>query len=384
MQVFNLYFKILRQNIGIMAMYLGIFIGIVVMVIVPQVVEQEKKGYVQSSCDFAVFDYDDSSLSKGLVSYLESVHHLEAIENDEKETIQDELYATNVQAVIRINEGYEEAFVNGTIEEQLEVFTVPDTIYSELFAQNLNSFLSVVNTYVEAGVGIDEALIKAEESMEVSVDVSFANADEISPEGELHYFFKYLAWIFIAMCVNAITMVLVVIDKKGVKERIQCSSYKFSRLNMEVSLGVMVTGIVIGAITNIVAFLVFNKEMLQPTAILYVLNSFCMIAIALSIAFLVAKLTDNPQVISMMSNVLSLGMAFLCGVFVPMDLLGDTVIKIAHFLPVYWYVRAIEVIDTFSADKAGTLATHMLIQLLFAAAILCVGLIVAKRKRQSN
>ena len=30
-------------------------------------------------------------------------------------------------------------------------------------------------------------------------------------------------------------------------------------------------------------------------------------------------------------------MSFLCGVFVPLDIMGKGVKTVAHFLPVYWY-----------------------------------------------
>ena len=74
----------------------------------------------------------------------------------------------------------------------------------------------------------------------------------------------------------------------------------------------------------------------------------------------------------------------MCGIFVPMEYLSDTVIKLAHFLPAYWNVKAIQVIDNFKPQDASTLAAYMGIQVLFAVAILCVGLVVARRKRVAD
>ena len=39
-------------------------------------------------------------------------------------------------------------------------------------------------------------------------------------------------------------------------------------------------------------------------------------------------------------NTISLGMCFLCEVFVPMELIGDNVKIVAQFLPAYWYETA--------------------------------------------
>ncbi|MBQ4284291.1 MAG: ABC transporter permease [Lachnospira sp.] len=382
MQVFKLYFKVLNRNKHIMFMYIGIFMGVLFGAILPQVMKNETiENYTAAKCDFAVFDYDDSELSKGLIKYLESAHNLEEIKNDEKETIQDELYARNVDCVLKITSGFGNNFADAKSADKVEVFAIPNTLTANLFEQTLNSYLAVVNTYIQAGYTETEACNKAAEAVNASVEVGFANKENGQPLGVMYYFFVYLEWIFIAMCVTGISGTLLALDKKTVRDRITCSSYKFVRMNGEIVLGVIVTGIVICAIFVAGATAVYPKEMLTPKAGLYIANAVCMMSVALAITFLVSKLTDKPQVISLMANVISLGMAFLCGVFVPMELLSDTVIKIAHFLPAYWYVKALQTIEYFQAEDLGTVFSYMGIQILFAAAILCVGLIVARRKR---
>lgn len=384
MQVYKLYFKVLRRYLGQMLMYVGIFMGVFMGAILPQVTKNETEEYTQAKSDFAVFDYDNSELSRAVIAYLEGVHNLETIEADEKEVIQDELYAMNVHCVIRINEGFEEAFEEGNPGELLEVFAIPDTVKAVLFEQNLNSYLSVVNTYVIAGFPVEEACEKAIAAVENGVEVGLVDETVSEPLGLRHYFFKYLSWIFVCMCVNGVTAALIAMDKKGVRDRIECSAYKFVRMNMEIVLGVLVTGLAICGITIVIAFSTMPREMLHADTVWYVLNAFCIMLVALAITFLISKVTDKPQVISLMSNIIGLGMAFMCGIFVPMEYLSDTVITIAHFLPAYWNVRAIQVIDKLTPQDMGTLAGYMGIQVLFAVAILCVGLVVARKKRVAN
>lgn len=383
MQVFKLFFKVLRKYIGPMITYVSIFLSICIGVIIPNVVKTGETGYTEMKSDFAVFCYEESTLSNALIEYLSKAHVLEEIKDAELETIQDELYATNIDSVIIINEGFEEAFLKGEADKYLDVYSIPNTIASMLFEQTLNSYLSMADTYVKAGFALEDAVEKAAETVEASVPVEISTGDE-KEAGSLHYYFKYLSWIFIAMCVNSISIVLLAIDKKTVRDRLACSSYKFSKLNLETVLAVMVVGTVICGICSIAAFIVFPKEMGAAGTIYYILNAFCIMAVALAITFLVSKLTTNTQVISLMANVIGLGMAFMCGVFVPLGFLSDTVIKIAHFLPVYWNVRAVEAIDSFGADKIGEIFSYMGIQLLFAAAIICVGMLVARSKRVSR
>ena len=54
----------------------------------------------------------------------------------------------------------------------------------------------------------------------------------------------------------------------------------------------------------------------------------------------------KAETVSMVSNVIALGMSFLSGVFVPIEFLGDGIIKVAHFLPAYWYIMGARLIDS--------------------------------------
>ena len=107
---------------------------------------------------------------------------------------------------------------------------------------------------------------------------------------------------------------------------------------------------------------------------------------ALSLAFFVSTFTDKEQLISAVVNVVSLGMSFLCGVFVSMDILGKSVQKIAQFLPVYWYEVANNLLkshNTFSGTQIHTLYTCYGIQLLYALAFLSLALIAGRMRRQT-
>lgn len=380
MQVFKLYFKVLRRYLGSIFMYAGIFLSIVLGVIIPQVTKNSTESYSQARSDFAVFDYDESTLSKTLVKYLEDNHDLVEIKDDNKETIQDELYNMNVDSVIIINNGFEEAFLQGDTTDCVDIYEIPNQMGSVLLKQYLNSFLSTVDTYVKAGFDVKDAGNKAVEVAETKVEVEFLSESN-SDIKAVQYFYTYLAWVFIAMCVESLAAVLLSVGKQEVKNRIECSPYKFVRMNLETVLGVLVTGFVICAVCVIISFVAFPKDMLCMEGLFYILNAICMMSVALSLTFVISKLTANRQVISLLTNILGLGMAFLCGVFVPMEILSDSVIKIAHFLPVYWNVKAVNLIASYDASDLGTLMSYMGIQILFAVAIICVGMVIARRKR---
>lgn len=89
--------------------------------------------------------------------------------------------------------------------------------------------------------------------------------------------------------------------------------------------------------------------------------------------------------LSGVSNIVSLGMCFLSGVFVPMSIMDKKVLKIARFLPVYWYENINETLSQYhsiSGDVAVEVWKSMGIQLIFTLVILAMILAASKYKRQ--
>ena len=379
MQVFKLYFKILNKNKGQIFMYVGIFMGILFGFILPNTEDSSPKDFTESTTKYAIFDYDNSELSKGVADYLEENHRKKTIKNDSEEVIQDAMYNMDVSCVVRILEGFEEGFLKGEGDKYIEVYRIPGLSMAVLFEEDMRSYLNITDSYVKAGFETSASLDKAKEAQELEVEVTLPQGKKLNDYGITHWFFSYLPWIFIGMCVCAIAPVLVVLDKKVVRDRIECSSYKFTKMNSEIILGVIVTGAFICCIFAVVAAVGF--KMTFSKGALYIGNMFCMMAVALAITFLISKITEKGAVISLLANVVSLGMAFLTGVFVPMEMLSDAVIKIAHFLPSYWYERAVLEIDNYTSKSLMEILSYMGVQLLFAVAIAMAGVVASKKRR---
>ena len=95
MQVYKVFFRILKRHLGQVIMYLGIFLGIAMIVSNQGGAE---KMFESTKLSFAVFNEDSSEISKSMVAFLEK-HHERVEIKDDKETIQDEIYNRNVECV---------------------------------------------------------------------------------------------------------------------------------------------------------------------------------------------------------------------------------------------------------------------------------------------
>ena len=117
----------------------------------------------------------------------------------------------------------------------------------------------------------------------------------------------------------------------------------------------------------------------------YVLNTLVMMAVALSLSYLIGLFVKNSNMLSGIANILSLGMCFLCGVFVPMNIMDRNVLKVSQFLPVYWYENVNETLGSYShltGEAAVSVWKGIGLEAMFAVVFVCMILAVTRYQRQ--
>jgi len=135
----------------------------------------------------------------------------------------------------------------------------------------------------------------------------------------------------------------------------------------------------------ILGIILYGNRMFTKDAMYLCINSIILTLNCLSISYLVGNLLRSRNAQSAVTNVLTMGMCFIGGVFVPQELLGKTVLSISRFTPIYWFVRAnneIISLGDFNSRNLIPILQNMLIQLAFAAGILAAALIILSRKRR--
>lgn len=379
MQVFKCYFRILNKQKGQIIMYLSIFMTLAIL-LSSQGSDSAQMSFEAASCKFAVFDEDHSEISRGMIESLDS--HNERVEvEDDREVIQDEIYNRNVLCVIRIPDGFGEAVKTGDNAKQLEIIAVPGTIYGELFENELNGYVKLLISYVAGGFSDEEAVRKTQAALNENVETTLMDSHDNGTHSKLYYYFNMLPYVYIALCIAAVGPILIVFHKKKVRDRVESSPYPAGKMNMELYAGMVVTGIGLVA-CHIIIMSIARIPFLSQQGLLFLVNELCFLVVPLGITFLVGKLVTSINVLSMVANVVGLGFSFLGGIFVPLSLMGDEIIWVAHFLPTYWYIRACEWIDVFvTGTSLRPFLGYVGMQLLFGATFICIGLACSKWKR---
>lgn len=388
MQVFKVYFKIIKANIKQMSIYLIIFLAIAIIYSVSAAPKSEES-FSQTKTNVAFINLDeDTVFTRGFKDYLSKYVKFVDIEN-KQDKLQDALFFRDVEYIVTIPKNFTKDFLEGKPVE-LEKTTVPNSTTKMYVDMAINKYFNNARVYVNNVPGITEENLAGEVSKSASseIQVKLKNfGDKKQNNSFAVNYFNFLAYSLFAVLILGVSSSLLVFNDKNLKRRNLCSPIKDRTFNMQLIIANLAFSLVCYGVMAIFSFVLYREDMISYNGLLFSINGLVFTIAALSISYLVGLLIKNRNAQSSVANVLSLGFCFLSGVFVPQELLSDKCLTIASFNPTYWYVKANNAIGTlsnFSFDNLSSILTYMLIELGFAIAIFSVALVVSKQKRITN
>ena len=385
MTVFKGYMTLVKRNLNMVLMYLGIFLGIAVMVQAANSKKAEDT-FDTESVDIAVIKEEDSPLADGLYDYLDSMHNIVSV-GAEKRDIQNALYYRYAVYVVTIPKGYQEQFFSKG--EKLKTMKLPQSESAQYIDAQIDTFLNGVNVYYKSGYTVAEAVEHTLEQGKTVAKVRMIDQNGNGGRGEAYGdFLQLFPYIMIAILGMTVARVMMRFRSKEIRQRMACSSVSLFKQNMEGVLALCITSVGIWGVTMLMVLILYGSRfMASPNKWYYLANTLILTLTALSIAFLIGVLVKKETVLTSVVNTVALGMCTLCGAFVPLEILGSNVKKVSQFLPVYWYEVINGMLEQFhklSTDMTETIWKGFGIQLAFALACLFVALAVSKMQQQEN
>lgn len=378
MTVFRGFLIITKRNIHIIWLYLLLFLGIAIMV--QKAAGGNTSEFEQVSLNIAVIDRDGGKLAKGLADYLSQYHTLVELP-DEPSIIQDRMFYREVYYVAAIPEDFEERCLYG--DETLPVTKVPGSNSGFYVDQQIRIFMNEVRIMVSSGFSLSEAVEEVIEHSADEAEVTLIDKNGFGGKQPMHAFmYQYMPYILISILCYSMSYIMIAFRNEDVKRRMMCSAIPARSQNLQLALGVAVVGIAVYGLCTLMPFLMYGTTFMKdPNMPYYLVNSFMMTLVSLSLSFLIGTLVRREEIISAIVNVVSLGMSFLCGVFVELEVLGKGVRTFAQFLPAYWYEVANGLLSnnsSLSPAQQTSLYTCYGLQILFAAAILGVAMVISR------
>ena len=236
-----------------------------------------------------------------------------------------------------------------------------------------------------AGFSLSEASSVSVEQNTATVHL-LENTGNNSGTPAYTYYFRYIPYLFLGSLCYSMGYILMAFRNEDIRKRMAASSVSLKRQNLEGFLAMFTVGIGLWLISMGGAVLLFKKDFCSlPFISYYLLNSLLILVISLSLACLTGLFVKNSDMLNGLSNILSLGMCFLCGVFVPMNVMNPRVLKVSQFLPVYWYEKANDLLGSYHVlptNRISDLWKYLGIEFLYAIAVLTVIMAVSKYKKQ--
>ena len=386
MQAFNQYLKILKKNLGGVIIYLMIFMAITSL-FSSFGSDTAKDSFSMKKLNIAVLDRDNSQLSIGFKEYMGSIHHIVDME-DNVESLQDNLYYRNVSYILIIPKGYGEKLSQGNLNQLVENIKVPNSFEGIFADQQIDQYLKTISSYLKVGYEPAKALTLTKGSLAKSTEVTMIDEGATTTESQtdkMFFFFQYLAYVLVCVTIVGLGPILLTFSKPDLKKRIDVSALSLPAKNRQLIFFSFFFTVAIWLIFMILAYILCGTKIFSTAGLLCMLNSFIFALISLSITYLVSLILKTSGSLSIISNVLGLGMSFICGVFVPQSYMSEKVLSVSRILPGYWYMDAHNKLVDYngSSSQVKTIFADFGILLGFAVVILAVSLVVSKVKRDN-
>lgn len=374
MTVFKYFIKIALRNKGIILSYTIIFF--ILSIINGSVNVQKESNFIETKLDIGIIDNSNSRLSNSLRNYLKERNNIIHTIEDE-DYIKEQIFLEIADAVIIIPEDFDKKVINE--ENSIKIYNDDRKIESLQIQNQINKFLTFVNaTYENGKYDLENVKLALDETTKVEL----VESNSISDSGAavwFKYYYNFTAYVIMAIYISSIGLVMTEFTDKNIQSRRKISSKKFLQFNKEIYLGQFTLGSMITLIFILGSILLKGKYIGEVNFGKYVINTIVFSFSILCLTFLINNITRNKFIINGISTVLSLGTAFISGVMVPQEFLGEKTLMIAKFFPTYYFVK----INEMRVNSFLDMKFEIFMQLLFAVVFLLMGLYFSKTSQKA-
>lgn len=375
MIVFKNYFNIVKRHLGVILMFSAISIGVSVI----NTSYTSTEDYANVDPKIAVINYDKSALSDSFVDYLTERAEMVDVEDNEK-AIQDTLYLNKADSILIIPNNFGADILKGN-EPNVKIKKSTQNIseYTELL---VNRYFKIAENYSRVGMSESEVIRNIEKDVQKEIEVKVSSKKQSDME-KLAIYYSFENYAFLSIFTFIIGTIMCIFNKETIKKRNAISKLKPKSFSNQLFLGHMTLTLSIWAIFILISVILYKDLMFTMNGLLLILNSLCFAITATSLAYLIGCFIKNENVISGIQNVISLGLSFISGCFVPIEWIDVNIIKFAKIFPSYWFIQGnydITKLSKFNYETIRPVIQNCGIILVFGFLYFMIARIIVSRK----
>lgn len=386
MQVFSLYFKLLKKELPVIFLYTLFFLALAIGVMYVR-----EDGYYVSfqppKARIAWVNQDgQTELLNTLKAYLEESFEIiidtDAMEEGTFYEWQQSLFYREIHAVITVPPGFTGQFIN---QEKGEILIEYAEGVSETtnIGQIVNRFLNTAFHYGERfnWKSMKEIAAHAQHDLENPVVVTLLSKRDGNRERRLTNYMNLAGYGILSLLMIGVGTVMLLFRKGDIRYRNRISPISSRGFDLQLLLADLVYMLLVLFGVFFILTMFFPDLEWDWKMGLYFVNALMFALCALAFSFLTGVAIKGKRNRNLAAVCIPLAMCFLCGVFIPPSSMNERVFKAGSFLPAFWYVKANESIGELSElSYPGVIETVIciLIQGGFVAALVCAAMVMGK------
>ena len=198
-------------------------------------------------------------------------------------------------------------------------------------------------------------------------------------------YFNFASYSIMAVIIYIVCLVLNSFNNETVRKRTIISSMNYKEHSKQILFASLLYSIIVWILYVLLGIILIGDILLQTRGLIYILNVLIFTITSLTIALLISSLIKNKGAISGVVNVVALGSAFLCGSFIPLEWLPNSVLRISKILPTYYYAITndkLATIEILNLNSLKPLFFNMLILICYSILFIIINNIALKKKKK--
>lgn len=337
--------------------------------------------FTSSKPDILIVNNDtQDGVTSSFIQYIENRSNIiDVLEED----VDDALFYRNVNYVVYIPKGFREDILNGN-KPNVDVKSTGD-YQASLASMMVNRYLRVVNLYSSYVSDEDILVSLVNDTLEKEVSVSITSKLDSYKMSRMTTYFNFMNYAMLAGLLYVIGVILSSFKNDKIMKRCIVSSMSYKKFNRYLILSNGMFAIVLWFIYMILSYVLLGDILISSHGLVCVLNSFVFSIVALVIALFIGSLISDKNAINGIVNVIALGSSFLCGAFVPIEFMPNSVVNMSKILPSYYYINSNELVKSIEVINFDTLTPvfkNILVMIMFIILFVVLINVVSRKKRK--
>lgn len=376
MTVFKTFLKILNKNKFIVILY-----TVILLTFGGFNMQTSDKGlsYTPEKPSITIVNEDENTgITKSLINYIKKNSKDPKIKED---NLDDALFYGDTNYIIYIPKNYHNDIMNKDIELEIKKSSNYNSEFADML---LKRYLKLLNIYKDSISDEEKLVTVIDKTLEENVSVEFKSQID-NKLNRVAFYFNFESYSLLACLIYVICTIFSVFNNINIRKKNIISSTNYKKINRILLLSNILYALVLWLFYLIVSVILLGNIIFSTYGLIYSINSFVFTLCATTIAFLIGSIVTNKNAISGIVNVVALGSSFLCGAFVPMEYLPDSVLNMAKVFPTYYYIKNNEILKNiveFNNENIEPIIINMIVMIVFMVLFIVITNIISKRKRK--